>query len=220
MQKYLLQHYKLFIFLLIVMHIAGIIGLHWQVSFPYFQYLIGFNLILTNIILFSFHIHIEKKFIIASLLIALGGFLIEVLGVHTGIIFGKYQYEWALGIKIAEVPLLIGLNWVMLIYCSAHIADFLIKNNDSIFLKSCVVATLMTFLDYFIEPFAIHFHLWQWEKNIIPVQNFMGWWFSALLLSFIFFHIHLKRKNYLAIPLYFIQLSFFFINYFIILYLK
>ncbi len=212
------KSYHSIVFLLIIMHIAGIIGLHWQVSFPYFQYLIGFNLILTNILLFLFHYQFDKKIIISFFVIALGGFLIEVLGVHTGVIFGKYQYEWALGVKIAEVPLLIGLNWVMLIYCSSHLADFFIKNKHFIFLKSCFVASLMTFLDYFIEPFAVHFHLWQWENNIIPLQNFIGWWFSSLLLSFVFFRLKPERKNPLAVLLLFIQFGFFFVNYFIILY--
>ncbi|TAG01338.1 MAG: carotenoid biosynthesis protein [Cytophagia bacterium] len=225
MKKTQTLQYQLSLVLLIMMHIAGVIGLHWHITHFYFQYLIGFNLILTNIILFSFHQSFEKKFIISFLLIAFLGFLIELLGVHTGVIFGKYQYEWALGFKIAEVPLLIGLNWVMLIYCSSHCVEYFFsldkyKKTLAIVLKSILVATLMTSIDYFIEPFAIRFHLWQWENNIIPLQNFIGWWISALLLSFIFFNLSFERKNSLAMPLYFIQFLFFFVNYYIILYIS
>jgi putative membrane protein len=215
MQK--LNTKNLTLFLLILMHIAGIIGLHWSVTYSYFKYLIGFNLILTAVLLFSFQKKMSIHFIIAISIAFLGGFGVEVLGVHTGIIFGIYHYEWALGGKLMKVPILIGLNWAVLIYCCAHLADkfdflsnhFLIQK----IFKSVIVASCMTFLDFFIEPFAIKFEMWQWKDNLIPVQNFVGWWITSLILSFIFFSFPFERKNPLAIPLFFILCGFFFIIY-------
>src|SRR5689334_23098853 len=37
----------------------------------------------------------------------------EVIGVATGAIFGAYSYGEVLGFKLLEVPLIIGLNWVV-----------------------------------------------------------------------------------------------------------
>jgi putative membrane protein len=46
----------------------------------------------------------------------LAGFFIEVIGVNTGQIFGDYIYGTALGIKLWATPLLIGVNWLILVY--------------------------------------------------------------------------------------------------------
>jgi putative membrane protein len=45
------------------------------------------------------------------------GFFSETVGVKTGLIFGEYSYGKALGFQWMQVPLLIGLNWFIIIYC-------------------------------------------------------------------------------------------------------
>jgi putative membrane protein len=39
-----------------------------------------------------------------------------MLGVHTGILFGNYKYGNALGLKLNDVPILIGINWFIVVY--------------------------------------------------------------------------------------------------------
>lgn len=45
-------------------------------------------------------------------------FLVEAFGVNTGRIFGEYAYGHALGPKLLNTPVIIGLNWFALIYCT------------------------------------------------------------------------------------------------------
>src|SRR2546429_8569831 len=50
------------------------------------------------------------------------GFAAEVVGVHSGVPFGTYQYAGTLGAQIAGVPLIAGLAWTMLAWPCALVA--------------------------------------------------------------------------------------------------
>ena len=63
---------------------------------------------------------------IAVFLIAFAiGFSAELIGVHSGMLFGNYSYGNNLGLKLAEVPLIIGINWGVLAVTSASITETL-----------------------------------------------------------------------------------------------
>ena len=46
------------------------------------------------------------------------GVSVEIMGINTGILFGDYTYGDVLGFKLRDVPVLIGVNWFIIIYCS------------------------------------------------------------------------------------------------------
>ena len=51
--------------------------------------------------------------------IFLAGFVVEMIGTNSGLIFGGYTYGPTLGLKVGETPVLMGLNWIMMIYLTA-----------------------------------------------------------------------------------------------------
>ena len=53
------------------------------------------------------------------------GFLVEVIGVNYGIIFGNYAYGKVLGFKVLNVPLMIGVNWFFLSIACGGISDMI-----------------------------------------------------------------------------------------------
>ena len=53
------------------------------------------------------------------------GFLVEVIGVNYGIIFGNYTYGSVLGFKVLNVPLMIGVNWFFLSIACGGISDMI-----------------------------------------------------------------------------------------------
>ncbi|EMR01775.1 carotenoid biosynthesis protein [Cesiribacter andamanensis] len=134
------------------------------------------------------------------------GYGVEVLGVHTGAIFGEYWYGGAFGPKVLEVPLLIGLNWLVLVYCCGTICQRLALPTP---LKAALAAALMVGLDFFIEPISARYDFWYWQENIIPAQNFIAWFITAFLLLVLFYVLPIRRGNFLALPLYIMQLLFF-----------
>ncbi|RDV14439.1 carotenoid biosynthesis protein [Pontibacter diazotrophicus] len=191
---------------LVIFHGVGLWGLLFSGEPEYFQQLTPMNLLLTNVLLFSFHRRWNMAFVLFAVVVFGVGFLSEVLGVHTGLLFGDYSYGAALGLKLWEVPLLIGLNWLMLVYTTGHISNYLKLHWLA---KALTGALLMVLLDYFIEPVAIQYDFWSWQGDSIPVSNFIGWFAVAFLLQLYFQKAHFFKKNKLAPYVYLVQLVFF-----------
>ena len=137
----------------------------------------------------------------------LAGFLIEVIGVNTGQIFGDYTYGSALGIKLWATPLLIGVNWLVLVYCTGVFLETF--NLKSKWLFSALGAGILLGIDFLIEPVAIRFDYWSWFEGIIPVQNYLGWYIFSYGLFLFFSGLNFNKKNKAAVVLLFAQLGFF-----------
>jgi putative membrane protein len=201
-----IDFYKIALFLLIAMHIAGLIGLLHPVSRAIFEQLIAFNLLVTSGIVFFFHKEFNTSFFLFCTITLLAGYFVEVVGVQSGVIFGQYTYGAALGYKLLNVPLLIGLNWLVLIYCTNVIAH---KLNSGKWVKALAGACLMVLLDFVIEPMAIRHGLWEWQHNQIPVRNYIGWFITSLLLSGLFHILNFNKNNHIAPVMYIVQFLFF-----------
>jgi bisanhydrobacterioruberin hydratase len=117
---------------------------------------------------------------------AMGGFLAELAGVHTGIPFGSYGYTGVLGPSIAGVPLVISCAWLTLLSGARDLAWRITKRW---WIAVITGATLMTAVDLLIDPVATRvLGYWQWHQTGIffgvPVRNFLGWFaVSVILLS-------------------------------------
>ncbi|MDF1560771.1 MAG: carotenoid biosynthesis protein [Bacteroidales bacterium] len=59
-----------------------------------------------------------RRVLFTGLAVFAASFLVEAVGVNTGKIFGSYSYGSALGPKLWNTPVIIGLNWFVLIYCT------------------------------------------------------------------------------------------------------
>jgi uncharacterized membrane protein len=202
-----------------LMYIVGTIGLISPLTQPYFKLASSFNLWVSLILLLLFHKEYNKTFVITSIGIFLSGFFIEVIGVYTGTVFGKYWYGETLGIKILEVPLVIGANWLLLIYCSTAVVQKFFEVFEKkmpqnswfnyVFLKAIFASILMVLLDFLIEPVAIHLDFWHWQFEKIPAQNFQAWFLISFLFSYCFLNGKFNKINSLAILLFLLQFAFF-----------
>lgn len=201
--------------LVILMYIAGTIGLLIPYTQPYFKIASPLNLWVSLILLLCFHEDFNKTFIFTAILIFLTGFFVEVVGVHTGLIFGKYWYGKTLGTQLFEVPLVIGANWLLLVYCSSTSVKILFSNLKhksfftSIFIQSIIASVLMVGLDYLIEPVAISLDFWHWQSGRIPAQNYQAWFLISFILIYFFLNAKFSKANSLALLLLFLQLLFF-----------
>lgn len=194
-------------FNLIIIYIVGVCGIAFtsETYQALFLQLTPLNLIVTTIFTLLFHSTWNRNFIASAILIFLSGFFIEVIGVKTHLIFGNYWYGNTLGLKLLEVPVLIGLNWFLLIYIIAT-SFRKIKNN---FLFAIVCAAIMTFLDIFIEPIAIKLDFWQWQNSIIPMQNYVAWFIISFFLFLFFRKVNKNLSNRFSIIVLAIQFLFF-----------
>ena len=202
MQTTLFNKNNILIGIIFIFHVVGLIG--FIINPVFFTSLSPLNLLLSVILVLAAIKPTQLKLFVSILLVALIGFAIEVVGVETKLIFGSYYYGNSFGLKFLKVPLLIGLNWALLLYSIAQFCTF--KNKyANVFLSS----TLMIFLDFFIEQSAARYDFWYWENNIIPMQNYVAWFLISVLLNFLFLSTFNKTKNVVAKYFYLIQLLFF-----------
>jgi putative membrane protein len=181
--------------LLLAMHVAGIIGLLHPFTHDLFLALVPFNLLVTAGLLFMFHRGFGRPFLVFCLLTYAAGFFVEVAGVHTGLIFGSYAYGAALGFKQWEVPLLIGVNWLVLVYSTGVVMHQLIPGR---WLPPLVGAAVLVLLDLFIEPVAIRYGFWGWHTADIPLRNYAGWYVTSAVLLTLFATLPFRKDNRLA----------------------
>lgn len=192
--------------LLVIIYCVGIIGFLFDETRPIMRSLIWVNILTTLIVLLAYHKKWSKEFALASMFVAGCGFLIEVIGVNTGWIFGYYQYGPTLGHEVWNTPVMMSANWLLSIYISRQIAEMLSKD---IVVVSAIGAALMVLLDFFIEPFAIKNGMWQWSDIDVPLQNYIGWFVCGFILHYLFIKSVKFSPNKLSLPVYLIQLGFF-----------
>lgn len=186
-------------------HLSSMVGIYLG-YFDWFIEKTPINLMLLGILLFfQFPIDTKRKIYLVLLFFSVG-MLAEWIGVHYGYIFGNYQYGSNLGPKLDGVPLLIGLNWVILTMSTAAIASRLMKNNLG---KIILGAILMVGLDIFIEQVATLLDYWTWEEGSAPFKNYVSWFIISLLLHLSYNKLRIKGNFTFSLHLYAAQLIFF-----------
>ncbi len=192
---------------LILIHLIGVIGLNSSKTRELFEHISSLNLLLAALIIFYFEKHKNTSLYIYIFIVFIIGMSAEIIGVHTQKLFGEYYYTNTLGFSILKVPLIIGINWVVLTYCTAKITNQFL--NKHTFLNIVIGAILMVLLDVLLEFFAVKHQLWIWKDRTYPsIQNFAGWFFVSLLTHSTFRFLVKKTENKIAIY-YFIILVFF-----------
>lgn len=164
-----------------LVYVSGSIG--FVVNPPFFSPFTPYTLLLTC---FVFLIHsplADKKFIFAFFSIAFLGFVIEVIGVKTGMIFGEYSYGNGLGYKLLDVPLIISINWAMLIFAGITTISRIFANKITVLI---VASLLVTLIDLLIEQVAPKLDFWQFEGGLPGLHNYLGWIGVASGISYFF----------------------------------
>lgn len=189
-----------------VFYLVGIGGMLYSETFPLFKKLIPLAIILTIGALFSFHGKWNKRQIILFIFIYLLGFTVEAIGTNTGKIFGNYSYGSSLGLTLFKTPLIIGLNWLLLVYLTSAVVSN-IKSFAPV--KVIVASALMVTYDVILEPVAPALNMWNWKNNYAPIQNYIAWFFLAILFHSLLILFEIKIVNRLAFVLFLYQFVFF-----------
>ncbi|MBA2422259.1 MAG: carotenoid biosynthesis protein [Chitinophagales bacterium] len=193
------------IILLIVIYLFAIAALFYG-SNTVFNLIFSFNILFSLIILFLFHKGWHLRVVLALAAIVMAGFLIELVGVNTGKIFGNYQYGASLGFEINGTPLIVGFHWLLLVYTTHVTIREIGITRPWIELTG---AGLMTAMDYLIEPVAMKYELWQWEGGDVPLQNFVAWFYLSFLMHFYINRVKPIYENKIAMPTFIVILIFF-----------
>lgn len=192
---------------LVIFYLVGIAGFINPSTREFFSSLTPLALLLSAGFLIWFH---RPKFTLKMLLafgfIFIFSFLVEAIGVKTGLIFGEYIYGKGLGIKVLETPLMIGLNWLMLVYCTKIMAEGIFASKT---LSLLFAPLLMVIYDLVLEQAAPLLGMWSWAGGKIPIQNYISWYLLAFLFHLLLQKTKTQFSNKLAAPVFVIQFLFF-----------
>ncbi|MCK6610696.1 MAG: carotenoid biosynthesis protein [Bacteroidia bacterium] len=196
----------------------GILILFFQIGFigisisPAFAVLTPLNLILSFGLLVWNQASSFRLALPALFFIFFGAFILEYMGVSTGLLFGQYSYGNALGPKLLQTPILIGLNWILVVYSSIQVVQWIglrFKIKFPELLAAFLSAVLMVITDYPMEQICHLLDFWTWQSAVAPVQNYTAWFFFGFMFCFVAIKYGLHTYNALGPWYWVVQLVFF-----------
>lgn len=127
-------------------------------------------------------IHAKSKLVLVVTVMAVG-YISELIGVNTGLIFGDYKYGNLMGWEIAGTPIMIAIAWLIVTLSAWNIA----KLGDFGKAATVILAAAITVLfDLLLEQFATAYGLWTWNNGVIPLKNYATWFFVSTIIFVIF----------------------------------
>ncbi len=133
-------------------------------------------------------------------------FALEAAGTATGRVFGPYTYGPALGWRPFRVPVVIALNWLLVILGFTLLARRWTRRPLR---GSLLAAALAAGFDVLLEPVAVRLQYWTWQTPSIPLQNYVAWFLIALASSLAFMVLGLSVRSPLPTRYVLIQTLFF-----------
>ncbi len=118
--------------------------------------------------------------------------LVEAVGVASGMPFGTYSYGSDLGSTVLGVPWLIPLAWLMFAYPALWAGQVLTRQwaAGNRLVGITISAWTMMAWDFFLDPQMVGEGYWKWSEpftalpglDAIPATNFAGWFATAWVL--------------------------------------
>jgi bisanhydrobacterioruberin hydratase len=203
------------LYLIWLFHLSAMIGISIGYA-DWFMSKTPLNLLLVFVLLLLCFSERPLRFWIAVLIFFCGGMLLEWVGVHYGFLFGTYEYGSNLGPKLDGIPYFIGINWALLTLNTGLIASSLVRQSSiaerklkNKIIRAAIGATLMVFLDIFLEFAAPIFDFWVFEGGMAPLQNYVAWFGFSFIFHLIYQSLDLRGDTTFAWHLYLAQLLFF-----------
>lgn len=201
---------QLSIAVLIVLYAVGLIGTITVDSA--ILKLTPINLLASIFLVGVNHKQFDFKLLVFCAVVFVGSFALEAVGVATGAIFGQYFYGENLGYKLWDTPLLIGLNWLMLCYCSSVFASRMTAQTSVLnnrFANALIAAATMVLLDVLMEQVAPMVDFWYFKNQVAPLQNYTAWFAFSFAFNFLFQQLQIETDNRVASWLLALQFIFF-----------
>lgn len=198
-----ITRYRLLVAIAIVFHLIGLIGIGLFHSDTIVA-TTPFHLLLMLVLLFITTAN-DVRFMLWAAITFIMGYAVEWIGVHTGWLFGDYVYGDVLGVKWNGIPILIGVNWILVMAGAVTIAERLFHHK---ILTPVTAATIAAAYDWLLEPVAVQLNFWQWQDGVIPFYNYLCWWVISLLIAILWQVLRVK-PNQFSIALFITQVLFF-----------
>lgn len=152
-----------------------------------------------------FHRAWNRRTVAWFALVFVSSFILEWRGVHDARIFGPYAYGPGLAPLVDGTPLIIGLNWLWLVYASHDLSARLSRNPV---LRIVAGSLLMLAYDAVMEWAAPAMRMWQFDGTYAPLRNFAAWFVAAVVYHTGFEALAIRSDNRPACALFGLQFVF------------
>ena len=203
-----LHHYfRAAIIIIFINHLIGLLGLNSPMWQSQFEKIASVNLLLSFVLVMVFHGSFDSRFFIFCAFAFIVGMAAEIAGVSTGQVFGSYYYTPSFGWKVMGVPVIIGINWILLSYVTAVAVTGYFQH---LLFRVVAAALLMVLIDLLLEHFAIRHHFWVWYQSSPPLQNYISWFFVSVIIQIVYITLipdtlNVSARYYLIILLLFLS---------------
>ena len=204
---------NLSILILVILYLVGAIGIGFEL-FKGMEGLTSLHLFISFILLVYWHENKHFSYWLWLVLAYIIGTGVEYLGVQHGFLFGQYEYGSNMEPTLWGIPLIIGINWLLLSYCFTFVlAKWFYPKIKAVILALCS-AILMTAFDVIIEPVAIELDFWSWAGVSVPWTNYTGWLLVSFAINWLFLRLNVQKgSNIIAGWILALQLFFFIFVY-------
>lgn len=189
----------------VALYLVGVIGFSLPEYRELFLSLVPAQLLITLFLILFFHRGWNDAFPVYAAAAFWIGFGSELIGIHTGYLYGDYVYGQTLGPKLWDIPIIIGVNWFILSYLTGTVFRKIANDYYAAFLG----ALTMTGLDYILEPVAVELDFWVWKFDLIPPGNYFAWFLVSFLIHLIYRKANFEKSNPLAVFLLMAMILFF-----------
>lgn len=207
----------------LLVHTVGLVGMVW-IDQAWFASMTPVNLLLMSALLLWTQESKDRLFYAVVGLSFFTGMLTEITGVHTGLLFGEYAYGTKMGFAIFGVPVVIGVNWFVVVFSAACAASLLAERIRRLLRMSpatgvaariplmdvLLSVTLAVGFDWIMEPAAVRLGFWTWAGDgNVPMLNYLTWFAVCLFLLTVMRYFRVATRNAFAVHLLLIQAMFF-----------
>jgi putative membrane protein len=204
-------------------HVIALVGIFSEYR-QWFTEATPYMIMLMFVLILFTQENINKPFLVFVLTAFIISILAELIGVHTGFLFGEHEYGKLLGPTIQNVPWVIGLNWFIVVYCAGMFTqtmysaiekrfppDNLLPSNVQKFSIVIDGAFIITFFAWVMDKAVVKLGYWSWfNANSAPIFNYVCWFLVSALLLLFFELLNFRKQNKFAVHLFIIQVLFFF----------
>jgi bisanhydrobacterioruberin hydratase len=192
---------------IVLFHLVGLTGLLIPSLRQQFLQLVPYHLLLMMVVIIFSHQIFDGRLFLFVLSTLVLGYGVEWIGVNKHLLFGNYQYGHTLGFQLDHVPLIIGVNWFLLIYSAGVLMQR--SRIKVMFLRVVTGALILVLLDMLIEPVAMRLDYWQWAGGAIPPSNYYCWFFVSAFMLVLFEKFCFKKQGVVGPVLLITQFAFF-----------
>ena len=178
-----------------------------MIDFDLFLSLSPISLFFTFLIVVYSNIEVSYKSFATIIFIFSLSIISEIIGVNYGLLFGSYYYGENLGYSIYGVPLVIGLNWVVLTVSSGNIAIYFFENK---YLSIFIGSLLMLILDVIMEQVSGNIDFWYFNDDNL-IFNYITWFILGACNQYFYQSLNYTKNLVISVNVYLSFIVFFLI---------